>query len=244
MTRRELHNKIGLLLKLERERQNLTWEDLSAQLKISKRNLEHIEAGNADALPSELYFNLFAKSYAEMLGIDYSRTVEAIKEEVGEPLEPQGHVEHRKEFAADSTKPVVRPNGQKINEGPLSNTKYLKTWVFMFAVVVVLFFFFLIVTRIFAFSNESVSLTVELTKELVGGTKSIDEERAAEADFTGFDCNVSLYRLQSDLRLNLQPVDWRDSISGYISPVTVDRSNSDSFLSSHTDPLIRSGWER
>jgi cytoskeletal protein RodZ len=243
MTKSELHNKIGQLLKLERERQDLTLADLSMQLKISKGHLEHIEAGKADALPSELYFNLFAKSYAETLGIDYSRTVEAIKEEVGEPLEPQGSADNRKAVASGSTKPDVRPKAQKTNNKPVSGTKYLKTWIFMFVLVVVLFFFFLIATKILAVSIKAGSPTEEPTKELAGSATPIDKEGSAEADIAGFDDSLYRYRPPSGWQLNTQPVDWRDPISGCISQVKIDRINVDSFLSSDRKPLSRLGGE-
>ena len=84
----ELQKKLGELLEIERERRGVALADLSNELKISEDNLASIEAGNVSALPSELYYNLFAKSYAEYLGIDYSKTIEAIREEIGESLEP------------------------------------------------------------------------------------------------------------------------------------------------------------
>ncbi len=85
----EVYTKLGKLLKLERERRKLTLTTVSEELKISETNLEYIEAGDRDSLPSELYFDLFAKSYAELLGIDYAKTLEAIREDVGEPLETE-----------------------------------------------------------------------------------------------------------------------------------------------------------
>jgi len=79
---KEVREKIGILLSKERKRQGITLEDISEQLKIIQSHLECIERGETKDLPSELYFSLFAKSYAEFLGIDYARTVEAINEEL------------------------------------------------------------------------------------------------------------------------------------------------------------------
>jgi cytoskeletal protein RodZ len=96
----ELHRKLGELLRIERERRKLSLEDISSQLKISETKLEYIEAGDVESLASELYFNLFSKSYAESMGIDYVRTIEAIKEDLGEPIEPpsaEHHETRRKE---------------------------------------------------------------------------------------------------------------------------------------------------
>jgi transcriptional regulator with XRE-family HTH domain len=91
----ELHTKFGDLLKLERERQELSLEAVSGELKIPESTLGHIENGEADSLPSELYFKLFSKSYAEFLGIDFTKTLEAIQEEIGIPLEPSLNGEAR-----------------------------------------------------------------------------------------------------------------------------------------------------
>ncbi|MCK4462304.1 MAG: helix-turn-helix domain-containing protein, partial [candidate division Zixibacteria bacterium] len=73
----ELYVKIGKLLKMERVRQAIELGDLASDLKVSRGNLEAIEDGDIARLPSELYFKLFAKSYAEALGVDYEATVEA-----------------------------------------------------------------------------------------------------------------------------------------------------------------------
>ncbi len=91
----KLHTKFGDLLKLERERQGVALADVSDDLKIAEDSLRNIEAGDADALPSELYFKMFSKSYAEHLGIDYGRTMEAMCEELGESLEPDSKNSHQ-----------------------------------------------------------------------------------------------------------------------------------------------------
>jgi len=84
----ELHLKFGELLRLEREHQGVALEIISSELKIPEETLKHLEAGEVSALPAELYFTLFSRSYAEFLGIDYAKTIEAMREELGEALEP------------------------------------------------------------------------------------------------------------------------------------------------------------
>ncbi|RKX25037.1 MAG: hypothetical protein DRP47_10470, partial [Candidatus Zixiibacteriota bacterium] len=99
----ELEVKLGALLRLERERQNVKLEDLAENLRISESSLECIECGDASALPSEIYFSLFAKSYSEAIGIDYSATVQAIKEDIEEhPQEPNTQQETPKQDAEDT----------------------------------------------------------------------------------------------------------------------------------------------
>jgi cytoskeletal protein RodZ len=84
----KVYVKLGQALQLERVRRKIQLADISDELKISEANLVHIEAGEVDQLPADLYFNLFAKSYAEYLGIDFDKTLEAIKDDLGEPIEP------------------------------------------------------------------------------------------------------------------------------------------------------------
>ncbi len=80
----ELESKFGELLRLERERRGKRLDEIAEALRIPESSLRAIEAGNVDALPTPIYFNLFAKTYAESVGIDYTATTEAIREEFGE----------------------------------------------------------------------------------------------------------------------------------------------------------------
>lgn len=83
MSENEIQLKLGQLLKLERERQKINLADLAESLKIKEAHLESIERGAIDELPADLYFSLFAKSYAEAIGVDYQATIQAIEEDVG-----------------------------------------------------------------------------------------------------------------------------------------------------------------
>lgn len=80
----ELHTILGRLLKAERERQNKSLADLATELKIAEGHLLAIEAGDLGGVPSELYFKLFARSYADALGIDYAKAIETIREDLRE----------------------------------------------------------------------------------------------------------------------------------------------------------------
>jgi transcriptional regulator with XRE-family HTH domain len=84
LSKNDLYTRYGALLRQEREIRQLDLEELSEQLKINLEHLEAIEAGDIASLPSELYFALFAKSYSEALGLDYTRTTEAMKAEIEE----------------------------------------------------------------------------------------------------------------------------------------------------------------
>lgn len=81
---KEIYVRVGQLLRLERESRGIDLGSVASELKVGQHQLEYIEDGLATELPAELYFHLFAKSYAAFLGIDYNRTLEAIKSDLGE----------------------------------------------------------------------------------------------------------------------------------------------------------------
>jgi hypothetical protein len=112
----ESYVRFGALLKLERENRGRKLEVISSELKIPIETLQYLEAGQQDALPSELYFRLFAKSYAEYLGIDFTKTIEAIREELGELIEPQTPeqaAEPGHKTKAEPTAPITEPVEEK-----------------------------------------------------------------------------------------------------------------------------------
>ncbi len=61
---------IGLLLRENREKQNLSLKVISQQTKISVGLLELLENDQLDKLPSKIYVRGFVKSTAKVLGID------------------------------------------------------------------------------------------------------------------------------------------------------------------------------
>jgi cytoskeletal protein RodZ len=197
----ELRKKLGKLLKLERERQGLTLDDLSTQLKIPKSHLGHIETGDAEALPSELYFTLFAKSYAEALRIDYSQTVEAIKEDIGEPLEPESGYKQGKRDA-DAEGESVAEAASEPGEAKQA-TKYLKVWITVFGVIVILFFAFLLVNKFVLSSDEGESPLEEPGEASTETSLSVDREESSQSKFRNYDWNVPAYQEPADLQLKL-----------------------------------------
>lgn len=62
--------KIGEVLAAARLEQNKNIKEAAEITKIKASYLEAVEAGDPSQLPSEPYFNLFARSYAQFLGID------------------------------------------------------------------------------------------------------------------------------------------------------------------------------
>jgi len=69
-----VEQKLGELLKLERERRKISLDDISSDIKIPVENLESIENGDPSLLPTPVYFTLFTRTYCQAMGIDYNRT--------------------------------------------------------------------------------------------------------------------------------------------------------------------------
>jgi len=64
------YKEIGEILAAARRDQKKSLKDASEITKIMEHYLTAIEAGEPEQLPSEAYFQLFARSYAQYLGID------------------------------------------------------------------------------------------------------------------------------------------------------------------------------
>jgi len=136
----ELETKFGELLQLERERRGTSLADLSTELKISEDNLASIEKGDAGTLPSELYYKLFSKTYAERLGIDYAKTIDAIREEIGESLEPDPEtVAARKDGEPSKPGKTTRPEkaAAEEEEEPTEEKTFIKRVIYISAAIVV-----------------------------------------------------------------------------------------------------------
>ena len=136
----EVQKKLGYALKMERERRGLSLEDLSHQLKISESNLQAIEEGNPSALPGDLYFKMFARSYAEALGIDYERTIEAIKEELGQAPDAANHVADAAAAAQEAAPIEAAPVPIEMPTEPARRNRLrngLKSYAFLAAMAVV-----------------------------------------------------------------------------------------------------------
>ncbi|MBD3257580.1 DUF4115 domain-containing protein [candidate division GN15 bacterium] len=178
----ELHEKFGKLLHAERNRRGISIADLSAELKISEGNLEAIESGQNDELPSELYYNLFAKSYAEYLGIDFNATMEAIKEDIGE-AEFTGSEED--EVTQPGTSPAVTRPDEEAEEEEASGGHGKLLWTLAISVVVV---FALVVVGYKLFLEDSSSAGGSGDADSPDGSSELSEEQEAiNAAYAAYD---------------------------------------------------------
>jgi len=198
----ELHTKFGALLKLERERQGTTLADISVELKIPEDTLLQIEVGDINALPSELYFKLFAKSYAEYLGIDYGKTVEAIREEIGEALEPLEPDDiHKKEKTRRPDKPDSSPA-----EGPGDPNlgSFVKRAGILAGIIVGAFVIVLVGYQLFFSSDTSPDEAERGDSSHAGLVHPSESDPASDiSNASEFNWNIPTYQQPDSIRLTL-----------------------------------------
>jgi len=74
----------GAMLREAREARGLELANIAAETRIALRQLQVIEAGDFDALPSRTYALGFARTYARMVGLDERKVSEAVRAELAD----------------------------------------------------------------------------------------------------------------------------------------------------------------
>jgi hypothetical protein len=149
-----------------------------------------------------LYFNLFAKSYAETLGINYAATVEAIKEDIGQPLEPE---DSAKKGMPDDVTGATAPGreGAPSGAGPKGGANFLRNFAIFFGVLIVLFLIFVLVNKFFLGRDNGEPALDRPTEAASADISTKKQPSADEAQFAAYDWNVPRYQKPSDLQLKL-----------------------------------------
>ena len=68
--------KIGAVLKQERQKQNISVDEISQATRISRAQIRAIEVGESSKLPARVYVRGFIRSYAKVLGVDTKALLE------------------------------------------------------------------------------------------------------------------------------------------------------------------------
>jgi cytoskeleton protein RodZ len=76
-------NPIGGRLKAAREAKGLTLDDVANRTRVPIRHLQHIEAGEWDALPAPTYSVGFARSYANVVGLNGTEIGAELRQQLG-----------------------------------------------------------------------------------------------------------------------------------------------------------------
>lgn len=74
----------GAKLRAARERKGLTLEQVASETRISRRHLEHLEAGDLSMMPGRTYVVGFARTYAKTVGLNQEEIVGLVREELDE----------------------------------------------------------------------------------------------------------------------------------------------------------------
>lgn len=199
MSKNELYTRYGALLRDERERQQLNLEELSEQLKINLEHLEAIESGDIDSLPSELYFGLFAKSYSEALGLDYTRTMEAMKEEFDEVARREDRKARKSAEAKGSVDADELAEASEAHKGK----RFTGRLLLIFALLILAFLAFVFVAeRLFDEAPGTIDTPVQQGEEAASVDEPGDDR---ETDRYGdYDWNaIESYKEPEELRLSL-----------------------------------------
>ena len=73
---------IGPQLRHAREKKGLTLDQVASETRISRRHLEHIEAGNFDALAGKTYAVGFVRTYAKLVGLNMDDAAAMVRAEM------------------------------------------------------------------------------------------------------------------------------------------------------------------
>ena len=103
----------GERLKQEREKRNMTLEEVASVTKISVRNLRALEQEKFDQMPGGIFNRGFVRSYAKHLGLDDEQVVADYKEAAGETLPDQNPPPNGQQAPVNLlTRPGAQPQTQ------------------------------------------------------------------------------------------------------------------------------------
>jgi len=120
--------EIGEILAAARREQNKTLKEASESTKIMEHYLAAVESGKPDQLPSQAYFPLFARSYAQFLGID-PNLLEEIEEK---------HIDS-KNSSPDNGAVETSGAERKENLHQVQARKFGKSLVYLVSAIIVIF---------------------------------------------------------------------------------------------------------
>lgn len=107
---------IGDILRREREKQNLTVQDIEKETSIRALYIEALEQGEYDKLPGEVYAKGFIKNYANFLELDGDDMVKKFVMEISPTT-----------IAPEETKPAEKSDAKVAAETPAENLTITKT---------------------------------------------------------------------------------------------------------------------
>jgi hypothetical protein len=128
------YKEIGQILAAARREQNKTLKAASESTKIIEAYLQALEAGEPDKLPSRAYFPIFARGYAQYLGIDAAIFAE---------IEEKATIE-AETLAATRNKSGSEKKSQNQSAPAMSKTESRRTWLYLAVAGIVIILAFII----------------------------------------------------------------------------------------------------
>jgi len=109
---------IGETLRRERLRRNLDLEQISRELKISRRLLDAIESEQFDRLPGAVFAKSFVRQYARLLGLDEEDLAAEVQRQMEPaPLEPPGEARGPAVFTRAETQAAPMKSWESVGDG-------------------------------------------------------------------------------------------------------------------------------
>lgn len=160
---------VGAQLRAAREARGLTIDQVAADTRISRRHLQHIEAGEFEALAGKTYAVGFARTYAKTVGLHEGDVAALVRAEMdADPA--QGRSSANNTFEPGD--PARAPAGRLV-------------WFSLFAVILLLVGIFFAAQQIFAPAAELPSLTEQERAERAAALAAQREAAAAAATPAG-----------------------------------------------------------
>jgi cytoskeleton protein RodZ len=103
----------GQILRENRERKNISINEVAIATKINMKTIQAIESGDVGSLPPKTFLRGFVKSYATFLGLDVESVLNTFHEEMGS-TRPAPATEEKAE--TPPPQPRTKPSSQEAND--------------------------------------------------------------------------------------------------------------------------------
>ncbi len=122
-------NSVGILLKKEREKKKISWDEISEDTKIGIKYLKALETDNYTIFPGETYIIGFMRNYARALGLDPAEIINQYKSmKISTSVEANLETEI-KDKVQESSKLELMESKEKIKKPEKTKSQKLKKTV-------------------------------------------------------------------------------------------------------------------
>ncbi len=141
------HKQIGEILRAARIEQKRSLQEISEETRIMVQHLESIEAGNPGGLPSDAYFMLFARNFAQFLGLDTEIFDEISNGDLSDTTS-----------AGEATPETKAEQAESVSQA--QSSRFLKSLITIIVIAILMFAAVLAYDRFFVTSSDSANLEI------------------------------------------------------------------------------------